>query len=122
MKFTLSARPPFNFLSVVNSHGWRQLAPFSYNESAGTLYYVLRLSSGRVVELRLRDAGEGVSVETEKLEKDERKEVADRVAWMFGLDLDFSRFYAAARGEPKLAHAKKLARGRVLRSPTLFED
>ncbi|MDQ2692879.1 MAG: hypothetical protein M3Y68_12655, partial [Chloroflexota bacterium] len=100
----------------------RQLAPFSYDESAGTLYYVLRLSSGRVVELRLRDAGEGVSVETEKLEKGERREVADRVTWMFGLDLDFPRFYAAARGEPKLAHAKKLARGRVLRSPTLFED
>lgn len=122
MNFTLSARPPFNFLSVVNSHGWRQLAPFSYNESAGTLYYILRLSSGRVVELKLHDAGDGVSVETEKLEKYERKEVADRVTWMFGLDLDFSRFYAAARGEPKLAHAKKLARGRVLRSPTLFED
>lgn len=122
MKFTLPARPPFNFLSVVNSHGWRQLAPFSYDESAGTLSYVLRLSNGRVVELNLRDAGDGVSVETEKLEKRERKKVSDCVAWMFGLDLDFSRFYAAARGEPKLAHAKKWARGRVLRSPTLFED
>ena len=122
MRLTLSARPPFNFLSVVNSHGWRQLAPFSYDEAAGKLSYVLRLSNGRVVELELRDAGDGVSVETEKLDKAERREVADKVAWMCGLDLDFSRFYAAARGEPKLAHAKKLARGRVLRSPTLFED
>jgi 3-methyladenine DNA glycosylase/8-oxoguanine DNA glycosylase len=41
---------------------------------------------------------------------------------MLGLDMDFSPFYAASRGEPKLAHAKKLARGRVLRSPSLFED
>jgi len=32
VKFTLSARPPFNFLSVLNSHGWRQLAPFSYDQ------------------------------------------------------------------------------------------
>jgi 3-methyladenine DNA glycosylase/8-oxoguanine DNA glycosylase len=122
MKFTLSARPPFNFLSVVNSHGWRQLAPFSYDETTNTLCYVLRLSNGRVIELKLRDAGDGVSVETEKLDRTERKEVADKVAWMFGLDLDFSRFYAASRGEPKLALAKKYAHGRVLRSPTLFED
>ena len=122
MKFTLSARPPFNFLSVVNSHGWRQLAPFSYDESTGTLSYVLRLSNGRVVELKLRDAGDGVSVETDKLDKVESGEAAEKIKWMFGLDLDFSRFYAAARGEPKLAHAKKWARGRVLRSPTLFED
>jgi 3-methyladenine DNA glycosylase/8-oxoguanine DNA glycosylase len=36
--------------------------------------------------------------------------------------MDFSRFYAASRGEPKLALAKKRALGRVLRSPTLLED
>lgn len=122
MKFNLSARPPFNFLSVVNSHGWRQLAPFSYDEATNTLCYILRLSNGRVIELKLREGTDGVLVETEKLERAERKEAADKVTWMFGLDLDFSRFYAASRGEPKLALAKKRALGRVLRSPTLFED
>jgi 3-methyladenine DNA glycosylase/8-oxoguanine DNA glycosylase len=122
MKFTLSARPPFDFLSVVNSHGWRQLAPFSYDETTNTLCYILRLHNERVIELKMRDAGDGVSVETEKLDRTERREVADKVTWMFGLDMDFSRFYSAARGEPKLALAKKRALGRVLRSPTLFED
>jgi 3-methyladenine DNA glycosylase/8-oxoguanine DNA glycosylase len=122
MKFSLSARPPFNFLSVVNSHGWRQLAPFSYDEETHTLSYILRLSNGRVVEVRLREGVDGVLVETAKLDKPERKEVADKVTWMFGLDMDFARFYAAARGEPKLARAKKRAVGRVLRSAALFED
>jgi 3-methyladenine DNA glycosylase/8-oxoguanine DNA glycosylase len=122
VKFTLSARPPFNFLSVLNSHGWRQLAPFSYDESTNTLSYVMRLSNGRVIELKLRAAKDGVIVETEKLNKTERQEVADKVTWMFGLDMDFSLFYAASGGEPKLARAKKRALGRVLRSPTLFED
>jgi 3-methyladenine DNA glycosylase/8-oxoguanine DNA glycosylase len=122
MKFTLPARKPFNFTSVINSHGWRQLAPFSYDENTNTLSYVLRLSNGRVIELRLRDATEGVTIETEKLDKAERKEVANKITWMFGLDMDFSLFYSASRVEPKLVHAKKLARGRVLRSPTLFED
>jgi 3-methyladenine DNA glycosylase/8-oxoguanine DNA glycosylase len=122
MKFSLSARRPFNFLSVVNSHGWRQLAPFSYDENSNTLFYVLRLSNGRVVELKMRDGGDGVAVETEKLEKSERREAADSVRWMFGLDMDFARFYTTSRAEPKLARARKLALGRVLRSPTLFED
>lgn len=122
MKFTLAARKPFNFNSVINSHGWRQLAPFSYDENTNTLFYVLQLSNGRVIELKFRDGTDGVIVETEKLDKAERKEVADKVTCMFGLDMDFSLFYAASGVEPKLVHAKKLARGRVLRSPTLFED
>src|SRR5688572_12080934 len=122
MKFSLSARPPFNFLSVVNSHGWRQLAPFSYDETTNTLGYILRLSNGHVIKLKLRDGTDGVIVETEKLDKTERKEAADKVTWMFGLGMDFARFYTSSRAEPKLARAKKLALGRVLRSPTLFED
>src|SRR5574338_15170 len=122
MKFTLAARKPFNFTSVINSHGWRQLAPFSYEESTNALSYVLRLSNGRVVDLRFREGADGVSVETEKLDAAERREVKDNVQWMFGLDMDFSLFYAASRKEPKLAHARKLARGRLLRSPTVFED
>ena len=122
MKFTLAARKPFNFNSVINSHGWRQLAPFSYDENTNTLFYILRLSNGRVIELKFPDGADGVTVETEKLDKAERREVADKVTWMFGLDMDFSLFYAASGAEPKLVHAKKLARGRVLRSPTVFED
>ena len=41
---------------------------------------------------------------------------------MFDLDSDFSRFYAASRAEPKLVQVEERARGRVLRSPTVFED
>ena len=68
MKFTLSARPPFNFLSVINSHGWRQLAPFSYAEGTHTLSYVLRLSNGRVIELHFRAyAGFGVELSADVL-------------------------------------------------------
>src|SRR5215216_4813805 len=98
MKFHLSARPPFNFLSVVNSHGWRQLAPFSFEEDDDTLCYVLRLSTGRVIEIKFRDGRDGVLLETEKLDAAERREVKQKASWIFGLDLDFSRFYAASRG------------------------
>ena len=120
--FNLPARKPFNFTSVINSHGWRQLAPFSFDESSNTLSYILRLSNARVIELKISDGKDGVSVETDRLNRSEQKEVTETVTWMYGLDMDFSAFYAASRLEPKLARAKKQALGRVLRSPTLFED
>jgi len=122
MKFSLPARKPFKFLSVVQSHGWYQLAPFHLDEESNTLHYILQLANGRVVELKMRDAVDGNIVETEKLEKSERQEVAGKVTWMFGLDMEFSRFYAASRGEPKLKRVKQRSLGRVLRSPTVFED
>jgi len=122
MKFDLPARPPFNFLSVVRSHGWFQLAPFHFDEQTNTLHYILQLSTGRAVELKLREAAKGVNVEAERLNSPEKKEVTNKVTWMFGLDMDFSAFYAATHAEPRLARAKKQSLGRLLRAPTLFED
>ncbi len=116
----LSARKPFNFHSVVNSHGWRQLAPFQFEKDV--LTYVDQLSTQRVVEYRISAPSAGVQIQTNKLNKVEQKEVTDKITWMFGLDMEFSDFYSASRLEPKLALAKKQALGRVLRSPTLFED
>ena len=120
MKFNLPARKPFNFLSVINSHGWYQLAPLRFENNV--LSYVDHLSTNRVVEYRISSSAGGLQVETDKLTKAEQREATDKISWMFGLDMDFSHFYAASRAEPKLARAKTLALGRVLRSPTLFED
>lgn len=123
MKLTLSARPPFSFPSVVKSHGWVQLVPFAFDEASATLTYVDHLSSGRIIEYRIIGSPTGVTVQTSaKLTRSEQDEVAAKVIWMFGLEMDFSEFYALARQEPKLAKAEKNAQGRVLRSPTLFED
>jgi 3-methyladenine DNA glycosylase/8-oxoguanine DNA glycosylase len=120
---SLTARQPFNFHSVINSHGWVQLAPFQLDEKSSTLSYTDQLSNGRVLELRIREAPKGVQVEIPGgLGKSERAEIASKVAWMLGLDLDFSGFYRAAQHEPKLRSARRRARGRVLRSPTFFED
>ena len=116
----LSARQPFNFQSVVNSHGWVQLAPFRFENNI--LSYVDQLSNKRTLEYHISATATGLQIETDRLNKAEQKEVTEKITWMFGLDMDFSDFYSAARLEPKLVRAKKQALGRVLRSPTLFED
>ncbi len=119
----LTARQPFNFMSVVNSHGWVQLAPFRFDEASQSLAYADRLANGRLLEYRIFEAPKGVRVETVgSLSKSERTEIAQKITWMLGLDQDFSTFYKAARNEPKLRKARRLAHGRVLRSPSFFED
>ena len=121
MKRTLPARPPFSFRAVADSHGWRQLAPFSGD--ADGLSYIARLSTGSVIELHLTAAPDGAQVEsTDAVTEDEQAEIETMAGWMLGLDQDLSAFYAAAQHEPKLAHVAGRAQGRLLRSPTLFED
>ncbi len=123
MRLNLSARPPFSLPAVVRSHGWVRLAPFRGDERTGGLTYVERLDAGRVVEMLIQEATGGVSVEVDGPPSEaERDEITRDVEWMLGLEQDFSAFYALARDEPKLAHVAGKAQGRILRSPTLFED
>jgi 3-methyladenine DNA glycosylase/8-oxoguanine DNA glycosylase len=122
-KVNRAARQPFSLSAVARSHGWLRLAPFAEDEAGGGLAYVTRLDSGRVVELFIREADGGVSVEANApWSEADRAGVARQVTWMLGLDQDLSPFYELARHEPKLAHVAERAQGRLLRSPTLFED
>jgi 3-methyladenine DNA glycosylase/8-oxoguanine DNA glycosylase len=123
MTLTLPALRPFSLSAVVRSHGWARLAPFFWEEDAGSLSRIERLTSGRVVELTIREASDGVSIDVSGDPSwSEEQEVRSKVTWMLGLDQDLSDFHALARDEPKLAQAEARAQGRILRSPTLFED
>lgn len=124
MNFVLSARPPFNLSVVVNSHGWVQLAPFSHDKESGGFDYLMELSGGQVIDLRVRPAQSGdVQMETTAaLNPAEAEELIGRVTWMLGLDQDLTPFYDLACAEPKLASMAEQGRGRILRSATLFED
>jgi 3-methyladenine DNA glycosylase/8-oxoguanine DNA glycosylase len=122
-QFQLPARQPFSFYSAVRSHGWVQLAPFVWDEETQVLGYILRLGSGKVIALRLSEAPGGVRLQASAdLSSVEQDELASTITWMLALDQDFSAFYSLASQEPKLQTMVTQARGRVLRSPTLFED
>ena len=56
------------------------------------------------------------------LASEEEDQAAQIARWMFALDQDFSDFYAMAHTEPALAHVQPRALGRILRSPSLYED
>ena len=123
MKITLTARPPFSLPSVIRSHGWIQLAPFREDDATGGFSYIAHLESGRVINLQIKATSSEVIVEiTDDLTVAEVHAVQEIVSWMLNLDQDFSTFYDLASQEPKLARAAARAQGRILRSPTLFED
>jgi 3-methyladenine DNA glycosylase/8-oxoguanine DNA glycosylase len=123
MNLQFSAGPPFLLTTVIQSHGWAQLVPFDFEPESGDFSYVYRLGTGRVVDLHFNEISNGVQVDlTEQLNEVETAEINQIVHWMFGLDQDFSAFYRRAKKEPKLKHVVDKAQGRILRSPTLFED
>jgi 3-methyladenine DNA glycosylase/8-oxoguanine DNA glycosylase len=123
MELFLPARQPFILDSVIRSHGWVQLLPFGSDDQTNSLSYLLELDSGEVVAIFVQETPGGVRVQVDSLLSIEaQSELAGKIAWMLGLDMDFTSFYSQASGEPKLATAAERARGRILRSATIFED
>ena len=123
MDILLQPRQPFSFTSVMYSHGWIRLAPFREDDDGASLHTLAVLRSGRVADLHIADAAGDVRVTTSAaLDDAEIEEVTETVRWMLGLDQDLAAFYARCQHEPKLANAEREAKGRMLRSPTFFED
>jgi 3-methyladenine DNA glycosylase/8-oxoguanine DNA glycosylase len=122
MTFTLKIPTSFNLPVVVRSHGWIQMPPFAETPDHG-LAYVIRLSSGKVLRFEVHKMSTELGVgSTEMLTVAEEAELKQTITWMLDLDQDFTEFYALARQEPRLVRMVERQAGRVLRSPTLFED
>lgn len=117
---------PYDFHACLHGHGWMWLEPFT--PTGDGLRRVLGLSSGKVVEADVTAepaGGDGDVVVTvaagTALSPEEADEVAARVRWMLRLDEDLSEFYRLCR-ERSDGYEAAIGRGRLLRSPTLFED
>jgi 3-methyladenine DNA glycosylase/8-oxoguanine DNA glycosylase len=84
---------------------------------------VEEMPDGRVVLLRISETVGGLTVDIAgDARPDDEREIARRVRRMLQLDLDISEFLSFAAAHPKLGHVRALKQGRILRSPTLFED
>jgi N-glycosylase/DNA lyase len=111
---------PVSLPRTLLSHGCAELPPSRITPDGGEWVTALALD-GAAHDLRVAavDAGEAI------LEVDgpaPRAAVLDRVRAMLRLDLDLSAFYARAAADPDLDWAPAAGAGRLLRSPTVFED
>lgn len=123
MILNIPAKPPFSLSSVITSHGWMRLKPFQTTEGDNILIYTYQTKDLQVVRLVIQQSTDGVVVElVGEVEENRLEEITSAITWMLALDEDFTEFYALASQESKLQHVEKNAQGRLLRSPTLFED
>jgi 3-methyladenine DNA glycosylase/8-oxoguanine DNA glycosylase len=111
--------------AIVRSHGWCQLWPLRWEETDGVLSRTEQLGA-QVVELDIRQAGEQsldcTVRSTAALSAADQAELTARLCWMLSLDVELDEFYRLCAAEPKLAHVPREGKGRILRSPSLFED
>jgi N-glycosylase/DNA lyase len=108
---------PVDFVRTLLSHGVADLPPNVIAPDGSSLDTVLP-ARGRAYEVRLVPAGAA----TARIETAGPVDVlAAQVRHMLRLDDDLSAFYARAADDPDLSWAAQGA-GRLLRSPTVFED
>ena len=115
---------PVDLWRTLVSHGFAELAPTTIDEEARTLALTIRVPRGRPRRVVVR-AGRGKRARIEVLGPRPGTAVAAAVlegtAHVLRLEQDLSAFYRQAAEDPDLAWAVRGA-GRMLRSPTVFED
>lgn len=128
-QISLTIPKPYHFAASVCDHGWPALAPFRWVAETATLERVERLTTGQVVLLTLRAQEQASHVQLtidlvsdQALTAAELAEVTHNVRWMLKLDRDYSDFYALAARHAWIGRVVSQGRGRLLRSPTLWED
>jgi 3-methyladenine DNA glycosylase/8-oxoguanine DNA glycosylase len=113
---------PVDFARTIVSHGVAELAPNSIDLEARTLETTLPVPGGaRSVRLSERGRKLRIDAVTGRVGLRAGDTLAATVAHMFRLDEDLSGFYAVACEDADLSWCAHGA-GRMLRSPTVFED
>lgn len=116
----------FRFKTTLESHGWIQLAPFSYASDLSALHRVQELSDGSVVSMKITPDEGALRVQVQdhqgRLSAALRREVERIASRIFSLDQDLGPFYASLRDYPRYEWVQRSGAGRLLRSPTVWED
>jgi 3-methyladenine DNA glycosylase/8-oxoguanine DNA glycosylase len=115
---------PVDLWRTMVSHGFHDLAPTRIDEQQRSLSLTLRVPRGKPRRVTIGPGRRGcarVDVAGPTPAAATRASIASDVARVLHLDQDLSRFYALARDDADLAWAAAGA-GRMLRSPTVWED
>jgi len=114
----------FNFKRTVSSHGWCSLAPFTFDPKRWELKYVFQTSARIPIAVAITCSGRKLRARSDstKLSKKGEREIATQIKHIFRFDEELDGFYAVVRNDERFAWISKVGAGRLLRSPTVFED
>jgi N-glycosylase/DNA lyase len=123
--FFLDTPENFSFRHTLNSHGWRDLLPFESNaENTGFSYVFTDEQSKNPILATVEESDGKLKVEIlgDKINRTFQEKILRDVRHILRLDDDLSEFYEIIESEKELAWISKQNAGRLLRSPTVFED
>jgi 3-methyladenine DNA glycosylase/8-oxoguanine DNA glycosylase len=111
----------FSFRRTVASHGWYQLPPFGLEN--WELSRVIDVGKKPPVTIFLTERKNGVRVRPARpLNQSEAAVVLRDARHVLRLDDDLKQFYQATAADPEFSWIGQQGAGRLLRSPTVFED
>lgn len=123
MEISIPTPPDFNFKRTALSHGWYGLLPFELQRETWTLTRVLNLDPDAPLTVGISGAEGAVVVRTAgRLNKRAQARVVRDVRHVLRLDDDMTAFYEAVGGDADFSWIARDGAGRLLRSPTVFED
>ena len=123
MQIVLRTPPDFNFRRTVLSHGWCDLLPFEFDRENWKLTRVIDIDRSKPVTVQITSRKGGVKIVTSReISNGAIQKIIRDVRHMFRLDDNLGNFYEMTSADPEFAWIAKQGAGRLLRSPTVFED
>lgn len=115
----------FSFYHTINSHGWCELLPFESDRENQCLSRVFTdRNSKNPVSAKIKESGKKLKIEIAdgKINKQFEEKILRDARHILRLDDDLSEFYKIINSEKELRWISERNAGRLLRSPTVFED
>src|SRR5436190_4139690 len=110
----------FNFRSTVYSHGWCELPPFALDTEKWRLSYVFG-HAGKSIPAVIYEQGKRLRIDVDG-DKFDKEQIIRDVRHILRLDDDLNGLYDLIAGHERLSWVADKGAGRMLRSPTVFED
>ena len=113
----------FDFKRTVISHGWCELLPYELDREKWKLTRVIDIAKEPPVTILITARKRALDVEpSRRLSKRATDKILGDVRHMLRLDDDMSVFYHTMKSDPGFEWIAIQGAGRMLRSPTVFED
>jgi N-glycosylase/DNA lyase len=123
MQLILKTPNHFNFRRTVLSHGWCALLPFELDRANWILTRVVSLDRGKPVTVKVSPRKGGMTLQvSRRVGERAAQSVVRDVRHMFRLDDDLQSFYEQVSSDPEFIWIAQQGAGRLLRSPTVYED
>ena len=123
MEIRIPVPHDFSYKRTALSHGWTDLPPFEIHPETLTVTRVLDLPTAAPITVVITGTKRAVHVEVpRKVGKSASDSITRDVRHMLRLDDDLSEFYSAMRAHPEFSWIPTAGAGRLVRSPTVYED